>query len=212
MMDMDIIINEVAQKLVNCYEGKTTLRFPKYRNKRDRISEQESKFFFSIAFAQQKSPFSFAVEVPTEQTYIFKGKTPRSALHDMAIFDEIDTLKFKWIIELKSGQPKRVNIKKDFEKMVGAKCNCIWFHTLENSNSGTIPSLLDKFYDAWDNEKTKFTKEYDWHFAVVVLKTKKLYKTTLKTKNKISFLKDISKWKEILFKQKGPPPSMVGAT
>ena len=193
---MDKILKEVAQKLVDCYFGKTTLKFPKYRDSTDRISEQESKFFFSSVFDKQKSPFSFAVEVPTDGTYNFTGKTERSALHDMAIYDDVDTSKFKWIIELKSGQPPQKGIEKDFKKMIGAKCNCVWFHTLKNTDSGTIPALLDKFNSVWNNLKSKFENEYEWYFAIIVLKQKKLYRMNIKTNTKEVFENNISNWDE----------------
>jgi hypothetical protein len=199
-MNMDEILQQVSEKLVNCYFGKTTLRFPNYRNTTGRISEQESKYFFSVVFEQQKLPF--AVEVPTKETHIITGKTPRSALHDMAIYDDIETSKFKWIIELKSGQPKKENlskgiksnVEKDFVKMVFAKSDCIWFHTLRNADSGTIPALLEKFENAWNNVKTSFMEINEWKFTIVVLKQKKYYQTTIKTDKTISFNSDILKW------------------
>jgi hypothetical protein len=197
MMIMDDILKEVAQKLVDCCLGKTTLRFPKYRNDSDRISEQESKFFFSIVFDKQKSPFSFAVEVPTDVTYIFTGKTPRSALHDMAIYVDGDTSKFKWIIELKSGQPEEESIKKDFKKMKGSKCNCVWFHTLKNANSRTFSVLLTKFRKAWEALNLEKENEHEWHFAIIVLESQVLYRKTIKTDSKSPFHNEISDWPKI---------------
>ncbi|MDR1096446.1 MAG: hypothetical protein LBL31_08660 [Spirochaetaceae bacterium] len=192
MIDMEKILKQVSEKLINCFLGQTTLRFPKRRGATTRISEQESKFFFSIVFEHEEC--SFAVEVPTKETHIITGKKPRSALHDMAIYDEMDTLEFAWIIELKSGQPKESNIEKDFYKMVFAKCNCVWFHTLENANSGTIPALLDKFNNAWDNVKSSLTDIKEWKFTIVVLKQEKYYQITIRTDKTISFPNDISKW------------------
>jgi len=191
MTFMEDIIRQVSEKLIKCYFCKTSLRFPNYRNKSNRISEQESKFFFSIVFEQQKSPFSFSIEVPTDETYNFSGKKSRSALHDLAIYDENHPLEFKWIIELKSKQPRINSIKKDFEKMIGAKCNCVWFHTLENTDSGTIPALLKKFYDVWEIIKFNVSIEKKWEFAIVVLKQKKLYRFSLKINKSTIFPKNI---------------------
>jgi hypothetical protein len=205
---MDKIIKNVALKLVNCYDGKTNLCFPKYRNGSDRISEQESKFFFSLEFEQHKPPFSFAIEVPTTAPFVFTGATARSALHDMAIYDVNDSSKFEWIIELKSGQPERDSIKKDFSKMAKAECNCVWFHTLKNANKRTIKTLLKKFNEVWGEVKSEpeleVKPEPEWKFAIVVLEQKKYYSITIKidkTKtiktDKIpSLLPDISKWEE----------------
>ena len=206
---MDEIIKEVAQKLVDCYNGKTTLRFPQYRkddeklipeqesNDNKRISEQESKFFFSVVFDKQKPPFSFAVEVPTKEPHCFTGEIAhqRSALHDMVIYEEKENQKFKWVIELKSKQSN--TIKKDFIKMAKAECNCVWFHTLESEASETIPALLNKFKKSWDEIKREFLGEYEWNFAIVVLKSGYLYRKKIKTNDKTSFPNNEAEWMDI---------------
>jgi hypothetical protein len=197
MVNIDIIVKQVAEKLVQCYNGQTNLKFPKYRNSEDRISEQESKYFFALVFDQQTKPFSFAVEVPTSSPHNFQpggGKSgkSRSGLHDMAIYK--DDSSFDWVIELKSKQPDPKDIKKDFEKMISSDCNCLWFHTLKNSDSGTLSALLDKVNNNLsslnnllnnttlsieDKQKIK-SKIYIWKFAIVILEKKELYTYTLK--------------------------------
>jgi hypothetical protein len=197
MVNIEQILKQVSEKLINCYWGKTNLRFPKYRDKgagkiEDRTSEQESKHFFSIVFEQQKSPFSFAVEVPTKEIYAFSGTTKMSARHDMAIYDDSDTSKFMWIIELKYGQSE--TIEKDFLKMVLSQCNCVWLHTLKNANSRTIPSLLIKLSNAWNKVKAHVKVTEEWEFIIVILKQKIYYHITLKTVDTIEFPNNISKW------------------
>jgi hypothetical protein len=195
MFSIDVIVEQVAKNLVKGYNGMTALRFPKYRNGNARVSEQESKVFFLEAFTQQTQPFHFAVEVPTATLHNFQpggGKSgkSRSGLYDMAIYSD-DAL--DWVLELKSKQPAPKNIKKDFQKMVSAGCNCLWFHTLKKSDSKTLSALLEKINDNLKDLKklldevdiSKEEKEaiksqvYCWKFAIVVLEQRKLYTYTL---------------------------------
>jgi hypothetical protein len=191
---MDVIIKRIAEELVKCYNGNTYLRFPQYRDKTDskRISEQESKFFFSNVLNEQK--LSFSVEVPILQSHAFTGITPRSALHDMVVYKK-DEESFEWVIELKSGQPKE--IKKDFIKMIKSECNCVWFHTLKNSDKRTLSALGNKFEKAWKEVASEIKKEeeYEWHFAIVVLEQKQLYRTVLTAKKDEKF-PTYTKWEK----------------
>jgi hypothetical protein len=123
-MNIDEIIEKVAYELTKCYCGdNTTLIFPYYRNEDIRVSEQESKILFSRFFFENKIPF--AIEAPTPTTH---GSSNKSGRADMYLYKP-DKHTVEWVIELKAHNCKPEQIRKDFEKMIKSKYNCIWFHT-----------------------------------------------------------------------------------
>jgi hypothetical protein len=173
---MNNIIQSVAKELVDCYEHKTPLIFPQYHNTTDygvRVSEQESRIFFAKNFLDQNIPF--AVEVPTVTKHSFSGKGKRSGNFDMVTYQS-NKNDFDYIIELKAHNVDMEDIRKDFEKMVMSECKCIWFHTLKNADSGTIPALLEKFDEALKRVIHLTKEKSDWVIAIVVLEKKELYK------------------------------------
>jgi hypothetical protein len=177
---MEKIVKEVARQLIDCYQKKTVLRFPDYREKNStrtiRVSEQESRVFFTKELFDRKIPF--AVEVPTNMVHSFSGNAGRSASHDLAVYKPGGT-ELEWVIEFKAKNPEPEQIRKDFEKMMKSGNNCIWLHTLERRNSGTLPSLLGKFKRAFEQEHCKHEGTSAWIIAIVVLDSKELFTTTV---------------------------------
>lgn len=171
---MDTIIRNVAIELIHCYNGKSPIVFPKYYNnskEKIRVSEQESKILFAYEF--MKNNIKFAVEVPTRSKHMQTGKTPQSARFDLVTYK--NDYNFDWVIELKSKNPPKEYFTKDFEKMVLTETNCIWFHTLKNSDRRTYKTLLKKINTGIQSVINKFVGKHTWKIVFVVLKKKELY-------------------------------------
>ena len=180
---MDNIILNVAINLINCHKNKFSLIFPKYFNKSKellRISEQESKILFSNEFI--KNNIKFAVEVPTESKHMQTGKTPKSARFDLVTYK--NDCNFDWVIELKSKNPPLKHFTKDFEKMVLTDTNCIWFHTLKNSDKGTFDVLIKKINIGINEKINNFIGKHNWKIIFVVLEKRKLYTLDLLLESK----------------------------
>ncbi|NCC96552.1 MAG: hypothetical protein EOM02_06880 [Synergistales bacterium] len=187
---MTNIVLKVSKDLVNMADRtagtqgqQPSLRFPSYRDGRERVSEQESKILLAHQFLTKGTPFS--IEVPTASIHSFSGQKELSARFDMATYGETES--FDWVIELKAHNPEPSSIKKDFEKMVLAGCNCLWFHTLKNENSGTLPSLLGKMKVAFEEvcrsrDNMNQSVESRWIMAFVVLEKRSLYMTSFTRK------------------------------
>jgi len=172
---MDNIILEVAIGLVNCFNNRNFLIFPEYHNKgkeKTRISEQESKILFANELLNKK--IRFAIEVPTKTKHIQTGKTPQSARFDLVTYDN-KSYDFDWVIELKSKNPPLYHFKKDFEKMVLTESNCIWFHTLKNSNERTYEVLLGKINNGINSVIKKHKGKHIWKIAIVILEKMELF-------------------------------------
>ena len=191
LKDMTNIVLKVSKDLVNMADRtagtrgqQPSLRFPSYRDGRERVSEQESKILLAHQFLTKGTPFS--IEVPTASIHAFSGQKELSARFDMATYGE--TGSFDWVIELKAHNPEPSSIKKDFEKMVPAGCNCLWFHTLKNENSDTLPSLRRKMKGAFEEicrsrDNMNQSVESRWIIAFVVLEKRSLYMTSFTRKD-----------------------------
>jgi hypothetical protein len=180
---MDNIILNVAINLIKCHNNFSPLIFPKYFNNAKellRVSEQESKILFSNEFI--KNNIKFAVEVPTESKHMQTGKTPKSARFDLVTYKK--DYDFDWVIELKSKNPPLKHFTKDFEKMVLTDTNCIWFHTLKNSDRGTFDVLLKKINVGIISKINNFVGKHTWKIIFIVLEKRKLYTLDLVLENK----------------------------
>nr|WP_321501785.1 hypothetical protein [uncultured Dethiosulfovibrio sp.] len=188
---MTNIVLKVSEDLVNMVYStagadgqQPSLTFPRYRDGRERVSEQESKILLAHQFLTKGTPFS--IEVPTASIHSFSGQKELSARFDMATYGDAES--FDWVIELKAHNPEPSSIKKDFEKMVLAGCNCLWFHTLKNENSGTLPSLFGKMKGAFEEvcrsrENMNQSIGWRWIMAFVVLEKRSLYMTSFTRKD-----------------------------
>ncbi len=200
-VEMKDIIREAALKLImmNSTFSKVSLEFPKYRNSQSgklRISEQESKIIFSNIFMEKR--IAFSIEVPTVSKHSFSGTKGMSARFDLVTYNPDFHEDFDWIIELKAHNPEYKSIKKDIEKMVKSNCNCIWFHTIENENRGTMPSLLKKIRDAFDENVPTPNSTNQCIIAIVVIKKKLLYSKEFNLNQwNSNFINDISKFEKL---------------
>ena len=137
------------------------LIFPKYRNNKQRISEEEARFLF-VRELEKQDNFYYSVETPTKEAYKdFNSEEPkigagRSGSVDVTLYEKTeDKYCRKHLIEFKLGNVK--TCKKDFLKLLCDDNECkvnYYINILENCDSGTIPNL----------EKDKFSKSIDYIF------------------------------------------------
>ena len=120
------------------------LVFPRYRDKRLRVSEQEARFAFVEALCE--GPLHYSVETPTRKCYGFSSKGKQSAMTDLTVRNEKMTVLCN--VEFKYGgysqDAKNLDpIYKDIEKLVREPVPGLWFHVLRGVTNQTINRLLD---------------------------------------------------------------------
>lgn len=131
------------------------LLFPSVRNGQIgelRVSEQEARFAFVEALISRN--FHYAVEVPTEKTYQFTGKFPKSAQSDLAVYEvdafnaaaRICNVEFK-AKGISSGAEDHEPIRKDFEKLLRERYAGVWYHVLDSVDNSTICKLVTVMND-----------------------------------------------------------------
>lgn len=164
---------ESAKELIKIYykqnNKKTLVVFPKKRDNKIRISEQELRFVMTNLHGEFSHPnLSFSVETPTKEEYSFSKKGKRSASSDLTFYHENSKI---LNIELKAHNPRQESIDKDIEKLINEPYYGAWVHLFENEDSGTVLSLFEKFKISFK----KYTKpEHPISFHVLILKTKTL--------------------------------------
>ncbi|TYP46777.1 hypothetical protein [Thermosediminibacter litoriperuensis] len=125
------------------------LIFPPLSNGAIRRSEQEARFAFASVI-ERSTKYFYSVETPTKELYNFTGQKDISAQTDLTLY----TFENKFIeqarVEFKAKNPPQEHISKDIEKLVKEKTTGNWFYLLENIDSGTLSSLVEKFKLAFD--------------------------------------------------------------
>ena len=200
--------SEPNGKEVNPLQLNSKLIFPNYEqdDKKPRISEQEARFAFCQAFEQTNHGLYYSVETPTEYNYSFKmiekkaiddlkvylknsKKTKgQSAQSDMSIFTlEGSGFKQNINVEFKAHNVELSHIAKDFLKLLAEPQHGLFFHLVENMDSGTLVSIINKKYNCSINNaleqveefnnanksnKIKCTK-FNYYFAICILKPEK---------------------------------------
>jgi hypothetical protein len=112
------------------------LIFPRYRDGRGRVSEQEAKHLFLYRLCSD-GRCRFSVETPTCDTH---GTGTRSGCVDVSLYvsgHQIDVH-----IEFKEGN--REDVERSLAKLVREEKLGGWFHTLLSADRGTLPSVATK--------------------------------------------------------------------
>jgi len=174
--------------------SKVKLIFPKDKtNNKDRISEQELRFVYSIIIERKGvfNPFHYSIETPTQKDYKFKGNSiSRAAMSDMSLYLVENTPVKICNIECKAHNPEINSIKKDIEKLCLEKETGAWCHLLINQDSKTLNIIFDKIRDSLDTVLNKyksghdeiFSKEYFFSFITLEKKcliTRKILKNEI---------------------------------
>jgi hypothetical protein len=149
--------------------------FPDLLSKKERVSEQEARHIY-CALVEKETPYYYALEAPTTNTFRFTGSTDLSARTDLALYECVDT-KFKRIvnIEFKAHNPPEKSIKHDIEKLIREGLVGNWFHILRRADHRTFKTLFNKFASAIKDRIEKCaTKDHESKliFCFCVLKPK----------------------------------------
>lgn len=195
MCEMEKIFRDSFQELIkisrenkneneiNTQESK--LIFPKRRNvEESRISEQEPRVLF-LRELEKQNAFYYSIETPSRSMYGDfsteepKIKTGQSARIDVTLYKKEDEkFRRKHLIEFKFGNVKTCT--KDFLKLLCDDPKCkrnYYINLLDNENSGTIQSLIEKYEKSINYIYKTFPNEMvsDLLIMVGVLKTQKIY-------------------------------------
>lgn len=204
-MDKDKLLkicNQTAENNFRCYSKGINdgpyLVYPNYREKEKgmRISEQETRTLMTHILEKEKVYYS--IETPTKETYYFSGAKAMSAQTDLTIYDESKNNLAN--VEFKAHNPVSKAIEKDIEKLFREDVLGVWYHTLKNNNSGTIPALFKKFTNGILKTKDKMRNKHGILFYILILeKTEIIYRyfssKELMEVSEESF-EDLNKWKK----------------
>lgn len=185
------LVQESSKELLKIYHNKpereTLLKFPKYTNKQDRISEQEFRFAFTNFLKPTKYPnLFFSVETPTEKKYSFSknAKGKRSASSDLSFYNGEDKV---MNIEFKANPTSQYSINKDIQKLTTETVNGAWVHLIDGEDKGTVKRLFEKFKIAFEDLPPS---KMPISFHILILKTKTLLSRKGK-ENETNYSKDI---------------------
>ena len=168
------IIDQSFKRLTEIYkankEGRTSsasrLIFPRLRDGKLRISEQELRSVFVEVFNQYCDAkgvnLFYSIETPSNDTYNFSGEprsvSGRSAMFDLVIFDEAYNRRV--LIEFKAKNADSKSHKKDIFKLSnpeeGSENVLRYFiEIIDNCNGRTINSLRTKLAGSSSNIKVE---------------------------------------------------------
>jgi len=155
------------------------LIFPARRDGIARISEQESRIL--LCQLLESSSWFYSVESPTLRTYKQQGKTAISGRSDVSLYASHRPDSKRANVELKAhGKIDIEDFRKDFEKVLREDIDVLWFHTLENTDRGTIPNVFSKIRKAFALLKKEIDgRTHSIVFAFCVVERKELWFTTV---------------------------------
>lgn len=114
------------------------------RSDRPHVREPEAMIVLTTVLAERGIDFS--IERPTIGKYVISALTPDRANIDIVV----EPGEHQINVELKEGQVAATSIGKDFMKFTGESSDgAVFFHTLQDANRGTLPSLLGKYASAY---------------------------------------------------------------
>jgi len=162
-MNVEDLIKNCLQELQKIgWENKiktqnSKLIFPKYRNKKQRRSEQEARLLFIRELEKPEKPnFYYSIETPTNDIYKdFRGKAPKigtgkSGNVDVTLYTKgIDKFEREHLVEFKFDNVD--TCRKDFLKLLCDDNQCeknYYINILKNTDDETIPSLIEKYKDS----------------------------------------------------------------
>ncbi|MCX8015604.1 MAG: hypothetical protein N2748_06240 [candidate division WOR-3 bacterium] len=161
------IFKKTSDLLSKNHDKCNNLIFTQKRNNKTIIREPEARFALTHVLTNMN--INFGIEVPTKKKYKFSGKSDRitSARIDLSIFTKLGQIN----IELKEGP--RETVKKDIEKLMREDTTgCAIYHILQNSDTGTLPAILNKYKRAYDNTKNLKEIYSKWFILFIYIKEK----------------------------------------
>ena len=160
--EIEEIIDETFKELSSIYNNKKTgdshIIFPKYRNDKIRVSEQELRCVFIQKLCKRKKELYYSVETPTNEKYKFTDenksrnnpkidKSGRSGCIDLSIHDSNHNL--LCIIEFKAhGKTSESDYKKDLLKLCAEQGDNVLRYFIQIFEL-CVPNTL---YSIWENK------------------------------------------------------------
>ncbi len=160
----------VGRHLVHPYKGVTL-----------RCSEQETRIIFCQAL--EAAGFWYSLETPTYWRYKQSGEGSTRARSDIAVYSDIPSVEKSLPsvrIELKAygGKIAEEDLRKDLEKLVRENVDGILFHTSPTADKRTLPRVIQKIANAFDQLATAgylTSRKHTIAIALCVLKRRELW-------------------------------------
>ena len=198
--DFEKAIEEIADETFKRLSGNSPttptdggIIFPKYRNNKVRVSEQEMRFAFVEELRRLYPEWCYSIETPTIRKYNFQGEEPkviengqkggRSAQFDLTIYKDKEGKEVLAHIEFKAKNPSPRKYKKDFlklsEETTYPNTARVFIHLLESCDDDTVKNLRD--------EKLKDCKKENVKYLCYSLKEHTVTDPPQEDKHKIKF-------------------------
>lgn len=165
----------VGRHLVHPYKGVSL-----------RCSEQETRIVFCQAL--EAAGLWYSLETPTYGRYRQKGEGNTRARSDIAVYGDIPSVEKSMPsvrIELKAygGKIAQEDLRKDLEKLVREDVDGVLFHTSPTTDKGTLPNVIQKIANAFDQLTTAgylASRKHTIAIALCVLKRRELWISELR--------------------------------
>ena len=175
--DFEKAIEEIADETFKRLSGNNSttptdggIIFPKYRNNKVRVSEQEMRFAFVEELRRLYPEWCYSIETPTIRKYNFQGEEPkviengqkggRSAQFDLTIYKDKEGKEVLAHIEFKAKNPSPRKYKKDFlklsEETTYPNTARVFIHLLESCDDDTVKNLRDEKLKDCKKENVKY--------------------------------------------------------
>ena len=159
------IFRETSKQLSKEPDRCGNLIYTQEKSNRRLIRDPEARHVLTRVLSQKN--VDFGLEMPTKKKYSFGGSSPDTANIDLVIEPNKEQLN----VELKEGQRK--TIQKDFEKLLSEQVSGgAFYHVLQNSNSATLPALLNKYKEAYSNIVNLNDAVPKWFILFIFVKEK----------------------------------------
>lgn len=157
--EIEIVIETLAthafEHLCLAYHNRSEggVIFPRYRNNKLRVSEQEMRFAFVEELRRMFPQWSYSIETPTQEKYYFKDDVPRvdpqmgqSAQFDLTIYEGERILAN---IEFKAHNCPQKEMEKDFLKLTEDRKNDpniarVFIHIFDTFTTRTFNNVKKK--------------------------------------------------------------------
>ncbi|MFQ5871692.1 MAG: hypothetical protein ACE5IB_06005 [Candidatus Geothermarchaeales archaeon] len=140
------------------------------QSKDDRKIIREPEATYVLASVLSRGKFPFGLQVPTRKKYRISSDSADSANTDLAVNPNGRPVN----VELKRGQCRESDIRKDFEKLLRERASgCAFYHILKNRNRGTLPKLLKKYKNTYNRLESVSDRQPKWFLLFIFVKEKR---------------------------------------
>lgn len=167
------VLHEASRRLAGDTDGYGNLRFTRKEKSSTRKVVREPEARHVLASVLEGRKVTFGLEVPTGEKYAFTKNDPDVANTDLAV----DPDRYQINVELKTNQPNVSKIEKDFRKLISERATgSAFYHILQNADSGTLPLLMGKYAEAYQQASRRTergARHEKWFVHYVVVRRKR---------------------------------------